>query len=151
MKHDPFDRVMPTPGVYYYLWYKIIQRTTESDRVLSDYLLAVAETEWIAVNAATWIQQMALSKRMMRIPPAMEQVFRNLGYEAPLEWSDDEWSVTVEITPNVYRQLLDIHDAIDWEITHLQVHGRPSNAPGVNCPWLPFNIYTMALDVTSHS
>jgi len=79
LKVDPFDRLTPMPSVYYYLWHKIFQRGSASQRLLSDYLQAVAKTEWAAANAATWIHQAALGRRMMRLPAEVQVWLRQLG------------------------------------------------------------------------
>jgi len=100
LKVDPFDRLTPMPSVYYYLWHKILQRGSASQRLLSDYPQAVAITEWAAANAATWIHQAALGRRMMRLPAEVQAWFRQLGYSAPLVRTAEPWPV-VDITPAI--------------------------------------------------
>jgi len=153
LRNDPFDRVVPTPGVFYYLWHRLLQRNTATQRMLSDYLLAVGESEWIATNAATWLQQIALGKRMMRLPSSFQTAFRQLGYEVPTRHSGEEWAVNRPVTPQLYQRLLDIHDNLDWEDPRYKLLGAVSsgNTSDTTCQWVPFDLDTEDIDWGSPS
>jgi len=146
MRVDPFDKIMPSPVVFFYLWHRLMQRSTSQERMLSDYLLAVAETEWTAYNAATWIQQIALGRRMTRLPSAFQTAFRKLGLEAPLASGQYDWTVSKAITPRVYENLLDAHDAIDWEHPKYALHDFSGGNVERPCQWVPFDLYTESVD-----
>jgi len=149
MKHELMPTVVPAPGVFYYLFHRVMRRSTERERQLSDYLLAVAKSEWFAAQAATWIQQIALGKKMMRLTPEYRAAFAALGGETPTRRTNDPWDPVRPITPELYERLLALHDSIDWDDPRYTLYEMSTDNvshEAMTHRWVPINLQRECVD-----
>jgi len=138
---------VPSPKVMHFMGSIMM----DNNSLLSQFFWAVAHTEWTAYFAAAWIEQCLALKRLYQLPRGVIDDFRRLGLSAPLRINPNtaDWDDPFHVTEAVYKQLLDIHDSLDWpRYPIIKFPGMPIDRESTG-KWLPFDREAMEVDWNS--